>query len=142
MESRHGTRSLPAHNFDLSGHRRHAGGEFYVRVAGQHAQREAVMKWIRAAAIIFLLAIAGASLLANFIAPSSYAYQFRADPGASPSRQHLLGTDDLGRDRLSRLLYGTRVSLLLAPAAAFLSSLLGLLIGGFAGFVGGWTERL
>lgn len=100
------------------------------------------MKWIRIAAIIFLLAIAAASLLANILAPSSYAYQFREDPGASPSRQHLLGTDDLGRDRLSRLLYGTRVSLLLAPAAALLASLLGLLVGGIAGFTGGWTERL
>jgi ABC-type dipeptide/oligopeptide/nickel transport system permease subunit len=51
-----------------------------------------------------------------------------------------LGTDDLGRDRFSRLLYGTRVSLLLAPAAALLSSLLAAVIGGAAGFAGGWLE--
>src|ERR1700739_1303282 len=99
------------------------------------------MKWARAMAIVFMLAVSGACLLANLIAPASYAHQFREEPNASPSRQHLLGTDDLGRDRFSRVLYGTRVSLLLAPAAALLASLLGVLIGGTAGFLGGWVER-
>jgi ABC-type dipeptide/oligopeptide/nickel transport system permease subunit len=75
------------------------------------------------------------------VAPS-YAHQFRDEPDAAPSRQHLLGTDDLGRDRFARVLYGTRVSLLLAPAAALLSSLLAVLIGGAAGFLGGWVESL
>ena len=83
------------------------------------------MKWARTTAIVFLLAVSAACLLANVIAPASYAHQFREEPNASPSRQHLLGTDDLGRDRFSRVLYGTRVSLLLAPAAALLSSSVG-----------------
>jgi ABC-type dipeptide/oligopeptide/nickel transport system permease subunit len=81
-------------------------------------------------------------LLAGLVAPASYAYQFRDEPDAALSRHHLLGTDDLGRDRFSRLLYGSRVSLLLAPAAALLASSLGLIIGGLAGFLGGWTERI
>jgi ABC-type dipeptide/oligopeptide/nickel transport system permease subunit len=98
------------------------------------------MKWVRVAAIVFLVTVAAACLLADYVAPASYAQQFRDLPDAAPSSQHLLGTDDLGRDRFSRLLYGTRVSLLLAPAAALLSSLLAALIGGAAGFVGGWLE--
>jgi len=98
------------------------------------------MKWIRLAAIVFLVAVSGACLLADFVAPASYEQQFRDVPDAAASAQHLLGTDDLGRDRFSRLLYGTRVSLLLAPAAALLSSLLAALIGGAAGFLGGWLE--
>jgi peptide/nickel transport system permease protein len=99
------------------------------------------MRWMRRLAMLFLLIVALASLLAGFVAPANYAYQFREDPDAAPSRHHLLGTDDLGRDRFSRVLYGTRVSLLLAPAAALLSSVLALLIGGLSGFVGGKLER-
>jgi peptide/nickel transport system permease protein len=99
------------------------------------------MTWVRNLGIAFLATVALACLLADFVAPS-YARQFRDEPGAGPSRQHLLGTDDLGRDRFARVLYGTRVSLLLAPAAALLSSLLAVLIGGAAGFVGGWVERI
>ena len=100
------------------------------------------MKWARIVAIVFLLAVSGACLLANVLAPASYAHQFREVPDASPSRQHLLGTDDLGRDRFARVLYGTRVSLLLAPAAALLSSLLAAFIGGVAGFAGGLAGTL
>src|SRR5271169_227649 len=99
------------------------------------------MKWARTTAIVFLLAISAACLLANVTAPASYAHQFRDEPNASHSRQHLLGTDELGRDRFARVLYGTRVSLLLAPAAALLSSLLAAFVGGIAGFAGGWVER-
>ena len=53
----------------------------------------------------------------------------------------MLGTDELGRDRFSRALYGTRVSLLMAPAAALLSTLLATLVGGVAGYLGGGWER-
>ncbi len=98
------------------------------------------MKGLRAAAICFLLAVGTACLFSDFVAPASYEHQFRDLPDAPPTSQHWLGTDDLGRDRFSRLLYGTRVSLLLAPAAALLASLLAAVIGGAAGFFGGWIE--
>ncbi len=74
----------------------------------------------------------------DFIAHSSYSEQFRDAISAPPSSRFLLGTDELGRDRFARLLYGTRVSLLLAPAAALLSTLLAALIGG-AGRIPGRT---
>lgn len=99
------------------------------------------MKFARRAGLVLLAAVIGASLLANLISPASYAHQFRSEPDSPPSSQHLLGTDDLGRDRFSRVLYGTRVSLMLAPAAALLSSLLAVLIGGGAGFAGGWVRK-
>jgi peptide/nickel transport system permease protein len=100
------------------------------------------MSWLRTGAVVILLSVAAASLLAGFVAPAHYAYQLRGEPDAPPSHRHPLGTDDLGRDRLSRVLYGTRVSLLLAPTAAFLSSFLALMIGGVSGFVGGKLERI
>ena len=99
---------------------------------------------IRAAqtiALVLLALVALASLAAGLIAPSSYAEQFRDSISVPPSARFLLGTDDLGRDRFARLLYGTRVSLLLAPAAALLSTLLAALIGGLAGYLGGRWER-
>ena len=81
------------------------------------------------------------SLFASLLAPHSYAAQFRDAPGAPPSFRFPLGTDDLGRDQLSRLLYGSRVSLLLAPAAALISTLLAAIVGGVGGYAGGWWQR-
>ena len=97
------------------------------------------MKWARKFAAGFLLTLSVACLVPAIFHAPGYAHQFRELPNAPPSRQHWLGTDDLGRDRCSRLLYGTRVSLLLAPAAALVASLLAALIGGAAGFLGGWV---
>ena len=82
-----------------------------------------------------------ASLAAGWLASADYSAQFRESPNAPPSHQHWLGTDDLGRDRFSRVLYGTRISLLMAPAAALLSTLLAMLVGGAAGYLGGSWER-
>ena len=100
------------------------------------------MRYARYVAVAVLLAVAAISLAAGYLAPANYATQFRESPNAAPSRTHWLGTDQLGRDRLARLLYGTRLSLLLAPAAALLSTLLAALIGGIAGYRGGAWQQL
>lgn len=93
------------------------------------------------ALVVLALAVA-ASLGAGWVAQHSYAEQSREFISAAPSAQFWLGTDELGRDRFARLLYGTRVSLLLAPAAALLSTLFAALIGGAAGYLGGRWERI
>src|SRR5271166_7165443 len=72
----------------------------------------------------------------------SASYQDREAIAAPPSAKFPLGTDDLGRDRLARLIQGTRVSILLAPAAALLSTLLAAAIGGIAGYRGGRIDRI
>ena len=77
-----------------------------------------------------------ALLGAQWIAPHGYEEQFRDFISASPSKNFLLGTDALGRDRFARLLYGSRLSLYMAPAAAALSVLLAAFIGGIAAFAG------
>ena len=97
------------------------------------------MKGVRLGASLVLVSIAVAAFSANVIAPAHYADQFRDQPDSQVSRQHLLGTDELGRDRLSRVLYGARVSFLLAPAAAMLSTVLAAVVGGVAGYAGGWV---
>ena len=85
------------------------------------------------AAIVLLLLTGLTALFAPSIAPYDYSRQFREAPNAPASRQFPMGTDDLGRDRLSRLLYATRVSLVLAPAAALVSILIALLVSAAAG---------
>ncbi|TCO54113.1 ABC transporter permease [Actinocrispum wychmicini] len=55
---------------------------------------------------------------------------------------HLLGTDQLGRDTLSRLIYGSRISLLVGASAAVLAGVVGAVIGLVAGFLGGWYDRI
>jgi len=83
-----------------------------------------------------------ALLCAGWLAPHPYQTQFRDDTNARPSRQFWLGTDALGRDRFSRLLYGGRISVLMAPAAAGVAVALALLAGLSAGCLGGWWERI
>lgn len=100
------------------------------------------MRPARIFAFAVVLAVSALSLCAGWIAPAGYSKQFRESPSAPPSRQHLLGTDELGRDRLARMLYGTRISLLLAPAAALVSTALAALVGGLAGYLGGVWLRL
>jgi peptide/nickel transport system permease protein len=100
------------------------------------------MSPIQKVAAIVLCMIFFLMVLATILVPVPYARQFRDVPNAGPSTAHRLGTDALGRDSLSRLLYGTRVSLLLAPAAALLSTLIAAVLGSAAGFLGGWFERI
>ena len=99
------------------------------------------MSFWRKAAWALLLLVVGVSVFANWLAPAGYAKQYREAAGAPPSHQHWLGTDEIGRDRFARVLYGTRISLLLAPAAALLSTLMAALVGGLAGYLGGAWAR-
>jgi len=61
---------------------------------------------------------------------------------AAPSIKHLMGTDDLGRDLLTRILYGGRVSLSIGVMAMTLAVIVGAVIGGLAGYYGGWVDNL
>ncbi|MGB8987940.1 MAG: ABC transporter permease [Candidatus Sulfotelmatobacter sp.] len=97
--------------------------------------------WQKLACAILALVLC-ASAAANWLAPGGYSRQYRDATDAAPSRTHWLGTDEVGRDRFARVLYGTRISLLLAPAAALLSTLMAALIGGLAGYLGGIWARM
>jgi peptide/nickel transport system permease protein len=99
------------------------------------------MKIWRVLAWMLFATVLCASAAAGWLAPEGYARQYREATDAPPSHAHWLGTDELGRDRFARVLYGTRISLLLAPAAALLSTLLAAFIGGLAGYLGGIWER-
>ena len=97
------------------------------------------------------LAIIGALALAALLAPVLAAEHpdvhgiWKVSPHASrlpPSREHLLGTDQLGRDEFSRMLYGARMSLVIGFAAVSLAIVVGTLLGALAGFLGGPVDNL
>jgi peptide/nickel transport system permease protein len=100
------------------------------------------MRLCRKLACVVLLIVVGASVAANWLVPAGYARQYREATDAPPSHAHWLGTDEIGRDRFARVLYGTRISLLLAPAAALLSTLMAAFVGGLAGYFGGVWARM
>ena len=82
-----------------------------------------------------------AALLAPVIAPADPAAQNLPARLESPSRAHWMGTDELGRDVTSRVLYGARVSLLVAMSVVCGCGLTGLAFGMIAGYAGGWFDR-
>jgi peptide/nickel transport system permease protein len=100
------------------------------------------MKAIRIVAVSVLSSGVVLSIGAGLVAPHNYATQFRDHANEPPSREFFLGTDALGRDRFSRLLYGSRVSLLCAPAAALIATALAASVGLVAGYFGGWANEL
>lgn len=93
-------------------------------------------------AVAFIVLLVVVAIAAPLLAPY--------DPNASdfdhvlepPSAQFLLGTDDLGRDQLSRLIYGTRIVLAVAVGSVLIAGIIGVPLGLFFGFNGGWWDRI
>jgi len=118
--------SIPASNF-VSG----------LTIAG-HARRNflaAIGLFLVAAFIIF-------ALFAPWIAPQDPAAIHLAARLQSSSRAHWFGTDELGRDVLSRIIYGARISMLVGSSVVAASLALGLIIGSLAGYYGGGIDRV
>ncbi len=88
---------------------------------------------------LFLVLVA---VFANFLAPCDYTAQDIGNRLAWPSAEHLLGTDNFGRDLLSRIIYGARTSLLVALISLVISTVIGVVLGAFAGYFGGWVETI
>jgi len=90
------------------------------------------------------VALVVTGLLAPWLAPNEYWRISREAvmqaPGAHPA--HVLGTDELGRDVLSRLLYGARISLLLGVGATGVAVVVGVVLGAVSGYLGGWVDML
>ncbi|MBX3012793.1 MAG: ABC transporter permease, partial [Caldilineaceae bacterium] len=79
---------------------------------------------------------------APWLAPYDPETQFTMDARKPPSAQYFFGTDTIGRDNFSRILYGTRVSLVVGVASMAVSALLGVTLGLIAGYYGGWLDTL
>lgn len=94
------------------------------------------------AAALYLLLLLLATTFAPYLAPYPYDEQNLDRVSSSWTQQHPLGTDELGRDILSRLLYGGRISLGVAVLVSLLKLVIGIPLGLLAGFFGGWTDLL
>ncbi|WDF50005.1 nickel ABC transporter permease subunit NikC [Paenibacillus sp. KACC 21273] len=91
---------------------------------------------------IIIVIFFGAALLAPWIAPHDPVHVNLLQKLKDPSPQHLLGTDHLGRDTLSRLLYGARISLGFATVIFITSLGIGIIIGAVSGYIGGWIDSI
>jgi peptide/nickel transport system permease protein len=108
------------------------------------AEGRAASRWYRQPALVAGLAILavviGLALAAPLITSYNPITQNLSESLLPPSAQHLLGTDQLGRDTFTRLLYGLRLDLRIAFIAVLLPFLLGTVLGSLAGYFGGWAD--
>jgi peptide/nickel transport system permease protein len=104
----------------------------------QFVRRNALGRWGLAAVVLLALL----AILAPWLAPFDPAVQDLPGRLAPPGAAHWMGTDELGRDVLSRILFGARVSMTVGVCVVLGSGLVGLLLGSLAGYFGGWLDRV
>jgi peptide/nickel transport system permease protein len=111
-------------------------GEFYVVSRRLSKNPMAVISFF---VTVFLILIA---IFAPLIAPYPYDKQDLMHSRAAPSAQHLFGTDELGRDVFSRVIWGSRFSLSIGILAVLLGTVVGLFLGAIAGYFGGIADDI
>ena len=92
--------------------------------------------------LIYIVSLIVMALITPFVAPFDYAYQDLSLGASAPSVDHLLGTDTLGRDLLTRMMYGSRISLMVGFLATSVALVIGVIWGTVAGFSGGKTDAI
>jgi ABC-type dipeptide/oligopeptide/nickel transport system permease subunit len=90
---------------------------------------------------VIIIALVAVASLANMLAPYSYKEQELSAMYLPPSGEHLMGTDEFGRDVLSRVIHGSRISVYVGVVSVGLSVIIGVFIGSIAGYYGGWIDH-
>jgi peptide/nickel transport system permease protein len=115
-----------------------------TRVAELAPERRKRSRWTPSIAatigVLVIVVVSFGAITADAVAPFSPTAQSLRDRLQPPSLTHLLGTDNLGRDVLSRTIFGARVSLVVGVTAALLAGSLGVLLALVAGYLGGWWD--
>jgi peptide/nickel transport system permease protein len=101
-------------------------------------RQSAAARWGMAFALILVIL----AVFAPWLAPADPTAQDLPIRLSWPSVAHWMGTDELGRDVLSRVIYGARISMLVSVSVVLASGIVGLLVGAVAGYFGGWFDRL
>ncbi len=94
------------------------------------------------AALLFLITVTAAAMTATWVAPFGFEEQFLDHRLESPSHQFFFGTDTLGRDLYSRIIYGAQMSLAVGFVSGLLSLFVGVTVGLIAGYFGGWIDTV
>lgn len=97
--------------------------------------------WLATAGVILVVVFAVFAIFAPLIAPQSPSHIELKGRLAGPSVAHWLGTDELGRDIFSRVIFGAQISMLVGASVVAVSLLVGLIIGSIAGYYGGYVDR-
>jgi len=119
-----------------------AGLDLKVRSQWSYARMRFFRHRLALIGMFGLVIIFGAGIFAGQIAPYGYAQIDLAHILQGPSHAHYFGTDALGRDEYTRVLWGIRTSMEVGVFVAFLSTIIGLVIGAIAGYYGGWLDNL
>jgi ABC-type dipeptide/oligopeptide/nickel transport system permease subunit len=120
------------------------GLELKARSQWGYARRRFVRHRLAMASLIVLVIILGAGVFAGTVAPYSFDAQDFENSGIAPTLKdkHFFGTDFLGRDYFSRVVFGIRTSEKVAFLVAIVSTLIGTFIGAVAGYYSGWIDNL
>jgi peptide/nickel transport system permease protein len=119
-----------------------AGLHLKVRSQWSYARMRFFRHRLALVGMVGLVVIFGAGVFANFVAPYGYAQIDLSHILEGPSRAHYFGTDSIGRDEFTRVVWGIRTSMEVGVFVAFVSTVVGLVVGAVAGFFGGWMDNL
>lgn len=136
-----GMMPAPAGLFDSTAE---AGLEIQARSQWSYARRRFLRHRLAMLGLLGLIVVFGAGLFASHVAPYSFSEIDLNNILAPPTTvgHHYFGTDEIGRDYFSRVIWGIRTSEEVGVLVAFLSSVLGLIVGAIAGYYGGWIDNL
>ncbi|WP_390288469.1 ABC transporter permease [Ureibacillus sp. GCM10028918] len=127
---------------ELPNERIKAGKNLHLRKLKQDCKRFIITQKIGFVSLLIILVVVAVAIIAPIIAPYDPISQDRAAFLAAPNAQHVMGTDDLGRDVFSRLVYGSQISLLVGIVTVVISIILGTLIGMVSGYFGGIVDMI
>ncbi|WP_232696914.1 ABC transporter permease [Brevibacillus daliensis] len=108
---------------------------------GQEAWRRLKKNKLAMAGLIIILLMALGSMVGPFMTDYSYSKQALINSNQAPSAEHWFGTDDLGRDMFARIWAGAKISLFIGLVATLIDVVIGIIYGGFAGYLGGRIDN-
>jgi peptide/nickel transport system permease protein len=121
-----------------------AGLELKARSQWSYARSRFLRHRLAMSGLVVLVIVFGAGIFANFVAPYSFEEIDLTNVLAGPTTaaHHFFGTDEIGRDFFSRVIFGIRTSMEVGVFVAFVSSIIGVIVGAVAGYYGGWIDNI